>query len=113
MAHLSIWSTRMRRERRKNFRVEWHSPATIYELDGEMPRPCILADFSNGGAKITGIVASTIPDEFMLRMGRGESRVHRCHVVWRTNDTVGVQFTDGAKPEGKPSRELREREPAK
>src|ERR1700730_19130547 len=113
MAHLSIWSTRMRRERRKNFRVEWHSPATIYELDGEMPRPCILADFSNGGAKITGIVASTIPDEFMLRMGRCEHRLRRCRVVWREDDMVGVQFTDRTKREGRPSREVRVRETAK
>jgi hypothetical protein len=103
----------MRRERRKNFRVEWHSAATLYDLDREMPRPCILADFSNGGAKITGIVADTIPDEFMLRMGHGERRLRRCRVVWREDDTVGVQFTDGAKRDGKPSRELREREPAK
>jgi hypothetical protein len=47
----------MRRERRKHFRVEWNSPATIY--DGQLPRCCIVSNFSNGGAKIVGVKATT------------------------------------------------------
>src|ERR1700733_7583475 len=56
----------MRRERRKSFRVEWHSPATIYQ--GKLARPCVVSNFSNGGAKITGVGAAIIPDEFALRI---------------------------------------------
>jgi PilZ domain-containing protein len=103
----------MRRERRKNFRVEWHSAATICDLERRSEQPCTLSDFSNGGAKISGIAAHEIPDEFMLNMGRGLGRARRCRVVWRADDTVGVQFTDPAKPGGKPSRESRVREDAK
>jgi hypothetical protein len=81
----------MRRDRRNNFRVEWQSPATLY--DGTLARPCILSNFSNGGAKITGVRAMTIPDEFGLRIAP-RRRMHICRVIWRTDDALGVQFTD-------------------
>ena len=80
-----------RRERRKNFRVEWNSLATIYH--GEFARACILSNFSNGGARITGVRAETFPDEFMLRL-TPHGRMHKCRVLWRTDDTLGVEFTD-------------------
>jgi PilZ domain-containing protein len=82
----------MRRDRRKNFRVEWNVPATIYDVGRHLERPCILVDFSNGGAKIAGVRAYTIPDEFRLRTPLGDRR--SCRVIWRTEDTLGVEFTD-------------------
>jgi hypothetical protein len=85
----------MRRDRRNNFRVEWHSPATLY--DGTLARPCILSNFSNGGAKITGVRTATIPDEFGLRI-TPRRRIHVCRVVWRTDDALGVEFTDPPAP---------------
>ena len=82
----------MRRERRKHFRVEWNSPATIYE--GRLARPCIVSNFSNGGAKIVGVKAITIPDEFMLRITPGHGRIRKCRVLWRSDDAIRVQFID-------------------
>jgi hypothetical protein len=82
----------MRRERRKNFRVEWNSLATIDDLERHLARPCILSNFSNGGAEITGVRARTIPDEFMLQITRDDSR--KCRVLWRTDDSLGVEFTE-------------------
>jgi hypothetical protein len=82
----------MRRERRKNFRVEWNSGATIYH--DKLARPCILVDLSNGGARITGIMPDTIPDEFTLRFTRGRCGTYACRVLWRSDDAVGVAFTD-------------------
>jgi PilZ domain-containing protein len=82
----------MRRERRKHFRVEWNSPATIY--DGQLPRCCIVSNFSNGGAKIVGVKATTIPDEFMLRITPGHGRIRKCRVLWRSDDAIRVQFID-------------------
>ena len=82
----------MRGERRKNFRVELNSPAAIYDVDRALLRPCILANFSNTGARITGIRAATIPDEFVLRITLGRTR--KCHVIWRSDDTLGVEFVD-------------------
>src|SRR5271167_1560463 len=81
-----------RRDRRKNFRLGWHLPATIYDVGRHLERPCILVDLSNAGAKIAGIRAYTIPDEFRLRTPLGDRR--SCRVLWRTEDTLGVQFTD-------------------
>jgi hypothetical protein len=85
-------STRTRRERRKSFRVEWRSYATIYDVERHLERPCILSDFSDGGAKITGVRADKIPDEFRLRMPEGDRR--GCRVVWRTENSLGVKFVD-------------------
>jgi len=82
----------MRGEQRKNFRIEWNSPAAIYDVDRELLRPCILANFSNTGARITGVRATTIPDEFVLRIALGRTR--KCQVIWRSDDTLGVEFTD-------------------
>jgi hypothetical protein len=80
----------MRRERRKHFRVEWNSRATIY--DGQLPRRCIVRNFSNGGAKIVGVKATAIPDEFTLRITPGHGRIRKCRVLWRSNDAIRVQF---------------------
>ena len=65
-------------------------PSTMW--GGTWNRPCVLVDISNSGTKIAGIRAHTIPDEFRLRTPLGDRR--SCRVVWRTEDTLGVQFTD-------------------
>jgi PilZ domain-containing protein len=80
----------MPRERR-NFRVEWNCPATIHDSEHNLARPCILSSFSNGGAQITGVRADTIPDEFVLQITHDDIR--KCRVIWRTDDTLGVEFT--------------------
>ena len=72
--------------------VEWNSPATIYE--GQLARPCIVSNFSNGGAKIVGVKATTMPDEFLLCITPGHGRTHKCRVRWRSDDAIRVQFTD-------------------
>jgi hypothetical protein len=78
----------MTRERRKTFRVEWNSPATIYEIDGSSPRPCIVRDFSNVGAKVTGVNPAAVPDESILRITpRGCPR--KCRVLCRSSPTLG------------------------
>jgi len=85
----------MRHERRKNLRVEWNSPARIYEIDARSSRPCIVSDISNLGAKITGVNPTTVPYEFMLRITpRGRSR--KCRVLWRSHssETIGAVFID-------------------
>jgi PilZ domain-containing protein len=86
----------MSADRRKSFRVEWNEPATIH--DGGMARPCILANFSNTGAKLTKVVPATIPDEFMLSI-TPHGRKRKCRVRWRYGEAVGVEFTDRADME--------------
>jgi PilZ domain len=84
------------RERRKNFRVEWNSPAKIYDHDGHFDRQCIVSNFSNGGARIIGLKPDSVPDQFILRISPN-CRAQKCHVIWRSNDALGVEFTDSAK----------------
>ena len=86
----------MRRERRKNFRVEWNFPATIYDLERNLARTCILSNVSNGGAEITGVLARTVPDEFMLQITQADVRKSR--VVWRTDNALGVKFIKRVAP---------------
>lgn len=65
------WTTlarKMQRDRRKAFRVEWNLPSTIYDAGRHLECSCIVSDISSGGAKITGVKAKTIPDEFKLGM---------------------------------------------
>jgi hypothetical protein len=81
----------MRRERRKSFGVELDSAARIFY--GEWVRPCIVSNLSNGGAKIAGVRAYTFPREFMLR-ATPHGRIHKCQVLWRTDDALGVRFAD-------------------
>jgi hypothetical protein len=85
---------RMQRERRKHFRVEWNFPATFHDLERDLVRPCILSNFSNSGAEITGVRAGTVPDVFMLQITREVNRTRKCRVIWRTDDTIGVEFMD-------------------
>jgi hypothetical protein len=82
----------MRRDRRKASRIGYDSPTRIYALDGQSTHPCVLSDLSTDGAKITGVLASVIPNEFMLRIPHRGSR--RCRVLWRLPFELGVEFTD-------------------
>lgn len=92
----------MRRERRKGFRVEWHSPGTIY--DGKLARPCVVSNFSNGGAKISGVLTATVPDEFALQITSRDNRIRRCRVRWRCEDALGIEFTDSPTTGERPAR---------
>lgn len=94
------------RERRENFRVEWNSPGKIYDCDGRFARPCIVSNFSNGGAKVAGVEPGTVPDEFILRISP-HSRAHRCHVTWRSKDGLGVEFVDKVKGTSEPAQSRR------
>jgi hypothetical protein len=98
------------RERRKNFRVEWNSPGKIYDRNGHFAGSCIVSNFSNGGAKIVGIEPSKIPDDFFLLLSP-HSRPHECHVIRRSKDGLGVEFTDNGRRMKEP--ELRRRRKAK
>ena len=89
------------RERRKNFRVEWNSSAKIYDVDGRFYGLCIVSNFSNGGARILGVEANTVPDEFVLHIVP-RIRPQRCKVVRRKKDGIAAIFTDTFKATSEP-----------
>ena len=95
-------------DRRQSFRVDWNEPATIH--DGSLARPCILANFSNSGAKLTKVIPATIPDEFLLSI-TPHGRKRKCRVRWRYGEAVGIEFTDRAEVE-QPDNRAPVREPA-
>lgn len=82
----------MRRDRRRNFRVEWTSPAHIIPGDERERVNCVVNNLSNGGARIT--CADPLPDEFILKLTPGKGHPRACRVVWRRNQDLGVQFID-------------------
>ena len=84
------------RERRKNFRVEWNSPGKMYHRNGRFARLCIVSNFSNGGARITGVEPGTVPDKFILRIFP-HGRTRECHVTRRSKDGLEVEFAGDAK----------------
>ena len=90
----------MLRDRRKNFRVEWNSPGTIYNREGESGYRCIVKDLSNGGVKISGVAVADVPDQFRLLIA-GDSKTRICEVLWRKADSLGVKFTDRPAPADK------------
>jgi hypothetical protein len=49
-----------RLERRKNFRVNWNLPATIYDVERHLERPCILSDPSGGGRNRAEVCATIV-----------------------------------------------------
>ena len=90
----------MLRDRRKNFRVEWNSPGTIYSREGGSGYHCIVKDLSNGGVKISGVAVAEVPDQFTLHIA-GDSKTRECEVLWRKADSLGVKFTDRPAPVAK------------
>jgi hypothetical protein len=90
-------------------------PATIYDVDRHLERPCILSYVSEGRAKLSGVRAATIPDAFRLRTLAGERRT--CRVIRRTDHHLGVEFidpcTDASSSKGwQPSRNIERFAPA-
>lgn len=67
---------------------------TVIRLNGKRRRRCKVSNFSNGGAKIVDVKATTTPDEFMLRITPGHGRIRKCRVLWRSDDAIRVQFID-------------------
>jgi len=92
----------MANERRDHIRVEWQSRATIYACNDDRNRHCVVKDLSDGGARITGIAVSDVPENFMLRFARGPRGLRRCKVLWRSVDALGVEFVDSVASTHKP-----------
>jgi PilZ domain len=83
----------MLHERRKHIRVEWNSPAMIYDGDGRLGHPCVVSNLCNDGARITHVDPDKISDTCMLRVSP-RSRVRKCNVVWRSKEAIGLRFAE-------------------
>jgi hypothetical protein len=85
-----------RRERRRNFRVEWNTPARIRLPNSRSSLPCVVHNLSNTGARITSPEIARVPDQFTLELSPEGNRARVCRVVWRTSAELGVKFIASA-----------------
>lgn len=81
----------MEHERRRTIRIEWNSPAVLCDETGAQPRPCVVVNLSNEGARIGGINPAEVPEFCMLRVSP-RSRLRPCRVMWRSKQAVGLSF---------------------
>ncbi|MDB5557217.1 MAG: hypothetical protein JWQ36_151 [Enterovirga sp.] len=79
-----------RRERRRAERVPVRVPATIV-LSDHKTLPCHTVNVSTSGAKLDLPRDRMLPPEFEVLVPAHNLR-RRARVVWRSEDTLGVQF---------------------
>jgi len=66
--------------------------AVVYTQNGARPIMCTVADISEGGAGLTFVDISAIPDVFQLEI-KGEAKTRLCKVAWRSAPhRMGVAF---------------------
>src|SRR3954469_24171156 len=65
--------------------------AILTPLVMNRPMPCTVLDLSESGAKLRLSLGALIPAHFELAIPSRRER-YRCRLVWRTLDTLGVEF---------------------
>ncbi|MDB5595125.1 MAG: type pilus assembly PilZ [Hyphomicrobiales bacterium] len=82
-------------ERRCEVRVRTLMAGRIIYNHGQSTLDCQIRNFSEGGAKLSVPVATTLPNQFKLDVpSRG--RCYTAEVRWRDRDSVGVHFREPA-----------------
>jgi hypothetical protein len=79
-------------EKRKTTRRTISYPALIDIGDGSLPRECSFCDASQEGAQLLVADADSLPDQFILILSAGGAARRNCHVVWRREKQIGVEF---------------------
>jgi hypothetical protein len=90
-------------ERRQHPRVEWIDSGTIDLGNGLPHRPCVVSNLSNSGAKLSGLEADTLPDEFTLFLTASQNSARKCRVIWREKHELGVEFDEPFPTAGQPA----------
>ena len=98
----------MGEERREHQRVEWITSGSIVTKNGRSERPCTVYNLSNGGAKLSGIMAEALPNAFILRVSPQDGVVKKCRVIWRTKHEVGIEFLESFRM---PTRRIKRKRP--
>ena len=82
----------MEANRRKSVRRSIGYGATIVAPDASWTRKCRVIDVSETGAKLALEEPSELPNDFVLMLSERGGPTRRCHVVWATDDQLGVEF---------------------
>jgi len=84
-------------ERRRTQRYDLGRLAAMYVGNDDIPRHCIVNDFSEEGVRITSH-GFGVPNEFVLRFsneGRLKNGMYK--VIWRNQLIVGAKFVGDAR----------------
>lgn len=80
------WKDRRSHPRQRTVR------AAITRFEGLLsPIPCVMLDISRGGARLHLHNPHEVPDQFQLHL-ESENSLHKCEVVWRSANEIGVKF---------------------
>ncbi len=79
-------------DRRTHTRKKMLKPAQIVYQNGNCVMECVVADLSEGGARIKYTDIFARPDSFELRMKDEPARC--CKVVQKSENGAGVKFLD-------------------
>ena len=77
-------------DRRASPRRVVDCPGSIVPSAGADKLDCVIADISDGGARL--VVPAGVPEEFSLVIDDGTGAEQSCRVVWRLDDEIGVEF---------------------
>lgn len=86
-------------ERRKYRRRPVRYPAWI-SLGTEIYSDCVLADISEGGARIKVKEDVGVPDHFVLLFNPQGTPNRPCRVVWRREGQLGLKFESSVAADG-------------
>jgi hypothetical protein len=79
-------------ELRKKPRQQFNYNARI-QIGSEAPLvTCAIVDISEGGARLSLEADEPLPEAFMLLLTRNGRTSRHCRLVWRTGQTLGVEF---------------------
>jgi PilZ domain len=83
----------MLEDRRRSQRHAVSGRARIQTLAGTVAGTCLIADISDGGARLVA-EGLQVPEEFLLCFEDIEDGSRECRVVWRLDDEIGIEFLD-------------------
>ena len=83
-------------DRRRVQRTSVLKTAKIILHSGATPFDCTLLNLTNLGSCIALTSPGVVPDAFELSFDHAVSS-RKCHVIWRSEDKLGVSFGDPAR----------------
>ena len=82
----------IRYEARKSARHYVRQGARLISADGAMLGVCVMRDVSATGACLGSKTPDALPDNFILLLSHDGRLRRQCSVVWRSKDSLGVEF---------------------
>jgi hypothetical protein len=86
-------SNAQRKEKRRSPRRESLMPAELFYPNQNQHLVCMVRDLSQDGALLDVPMAKQMPFVFWLRLD-GETTLRFCTVAWRSDNHLGVEFTE-------------------